>query len=192
MALTDSELIEKIQGGEKHHYSVIIARYKDKAYSLALRILGNPMDAEEALQDAFVKTYNALGKFEGRAKFSTWFYRIVYNTCVTKVNQRGPVYERLEYDDDREYTGTAMLHGSLVELNYETKDMIAFIKKIILELPKKYGTILTLFYLEEMTHEELCEVLQLPLGTVKAHLFRARTMLRERLLRDLGRDAATA
>ena len=181
MALTDNEIIESIRRGEKHQYAIIMTRYKDKAYSLSLRILGNPQDAEEALQDAFMKSYTALGKFEGRSKFSTWFYRIVYNTCITKLRQRGDAYEQIAYDDEAGQDAGSAGFLPLIEMQYETNDLVSFIKKIILELPKKYGTILTLFYLEEMTHEEICDVLQLPVGTVKVHLFRGRALLRERL-----------
>jgi RNA polymerase sigma-70 factor, ECF subfamily len=184
MALTDNEIIEKIRSGDKHQYSLIMARYSDKAYSLSLRILGNTEDAEEALQDAFMRAFNSLNKFEGRSKFSTWFYRIVYNTCVTKLHQRGNEIERIEYEDDRAYSGNETYEYGLGEMTYETSDMNAFIKKAIAELPKKYGTILTLFYIDDMTHDEICEVLQVPLGTVKVHLHRARALLRERLSRE--------
>jgi RNA polymerase sigma-70 factor (ECF subfamily) len=184
MAQTDNEIIEKIRGGEKHQYSLIMARYSDKAYSLSLRILGNAEDAEEALQDAFIRAYNSLAKFEGRAKFSTWFYRIVYNACITKLNQRGTDLDRIEYDDDRQYSDVEVFDSGLSEMTYETRDMIAFIKKVIAELPKKYAAILTLFYLEDMTHEEICDVLQIPLGTVKVHLHRARALLKEQLSKE--------
>jgi RNA polymerase sigma-70 factor (ECF subfamily) len=184
MALTDNEIIEKIRSGEKHQYSLIMARYSDKAYSLSLRILGNAQDAEEALQDAFIRAFNSLSKFEGRAKFSTWFYRIVYNTCLTKANQSGKDFDRIEYDDDLQYSGGENAGSALTEVTYETRDMIAFIKKAIGELPKKYATILTLFYLEDLTHDEICEILQVPLGTVKVHLHRARVLLKERLSKE--------
>jgi RNA polymerase sigma-70 factor, ECF subfamily len=184
MAQTDNEIIEKIRSGEKHQYSLIMARYSDKAFSLSLRILGDAEDAEEALQDAFIRAFNSLAKFEGRAKFSTWFYRIVYNACLTKLNQRGTEFDRIEYNDERQYSDVEMVDTGLSEMTYETRDMIAFIKKVITELPKKYAAILTLFYLEDMTHEEICDVLQIPLGTVKVHLHRARVLLREQLSKE--------
>ena len=184
MALTDNEIIDNVRSGEKHQYALIMSRYSDKAYSLSLRILGNAQDAEEALQDAFIRAYNSLSKFEGRSKFSTWFYRIVYNTCITKLNQRSNDVERIEYNDDLQYSGDGYPDAASGDIPYETRDTIAFVKKVILELPKKYATILTLFYLEDLTHDEICDVLQIPLGTVKVHLHRTQTLLKERLSKE--------
>jgi RNA polymerase sigma-70 factor (ECF subfamily) len=184
MALTDNEIIDNVRSGEKHQYALIMSRYSDKAYSLSLRILGNVQDAEEALQDAFIRAYNSLSKFEGRSKFSTWFYRIVYNTCITKLNQRGNDVERIEYNDELQYSGDGYPDAASGDIPHETRDTIAFVKKVIMELPKKYATILTLFYVEDLTHDEICDVLQIPLGTVKVHLHRARTLLKERLSKE--------
>ncbi|MFI5252571.1 MAG: RNA polymerase sigma factor [Bacteroidota bacterium] len=90
MALTDNELIEKIRNGETRHYSLIMTRYKDKAYSLAKRIVGNSEDAEEALQDAFIRAYNGLGKFENRAKLARGFTGL----CIIRASRKlisGPI-----------------------------------------------------------------------------------------------------
>ena len=86
--LSDWEIIESVKKGNQSDYSIIIDRYKNKAFSLLKRMLKNELDAEEVLQDCFVKAYNSLSKFKGDAKFSTWFYRIVYNTALTKLSSK--------------------------------------------------------------------------------------------------------
>ncbi|MFI5252570.1 MAG: RNA polymerase sigma factor [Bacteroidota bacterium] len=105
----------------------------------------------------------------------------MYNSCITKINQRPDKFERIEFEDSIEYPdaeGDALLTDGV---SFENSDVINYIKKIITEMPKKYSAILTLFYLEDMTHEEICDVLQIPLGTVKIHLHRGRALLRSRI-----------
>jgi RNA polymerase sigma-70 factor (ECF subfamily) len=184
MPVSDSEIIQRVRGGAKHHFALLVDRYKDRAMTLAVRMLKSREDAEEAIQDAFVRAYNAIEKFQGNAQFGTWLYRIVYNVCLTRLGKRKDEFDRVDYDDEREYEQATTFSPSIV-MDYETDDMMRYIKKIIESLPAKYGTILTLFYVQDLTHEEICEVTHLPLGTVKVHLFRARALLQERLQNEL-------
>ena len=191
MPLSDNEIIDKIRHGEKHHYARLIDRYKDKAFTLAVRMLKNRQDAEEAAQDAFIRAYNALGKFEGTAKFGTWYYRILYNVCLTRLGKKKEDIQSIDYDDEREYDAVGTLSQAFHEMELETKDMIGIVKNIIETLPGKYASILSLFYFQELSHGEICEVTELPLGTVKVHLFRARAMLQERLFKELSMERIT-
>ena len=184
MPVSDSEIIERVRGGAKHHFALLVDRYKDKAMTLAMRMLKSHEDAEEATQDAFIRAYNALDKFQGTARFGTWFYRIVYNVCLTRLGKKKDEFDRVDYDDNREYENPAASTPA-ADIDFESEDMIIFIKKTIETLPAKYGTILTLFYVQDLTHDEICEVTQLPLGTVKVHLFRARALLQQRLHNEL-------
>jgi len=86
--ITDQEVIESVKKGNQADYSIIVDRYKNKAFSLLRRMLKNDFDAEEVLQDCFLKAYNSLNSFKGESKFSTWFYRIVYNTALTKLSSK--------------------------------------------------------------------------------------------------------
>jgi|ERR1051326_5965665 RNA polymerase sigma-70 factor (ECF subfamily) len=190
MPISDTEIIDKVRGGARHHFAALVDRYKDRAMTLSIRMLKNRQDAEEATQDAFVRAYNGLDKFEGTAKFGTWFYRILYNVCLTKIGNRKEGF--VEYDDGMEYAdeqrapfgGAGPERKGNLSRDLETRDMIEFIKTIIEKLPPKYSTILSLFYFQELSHEEICEVTRLPLGTVKVHLFRARALLQERLQKE--------
>ena len=86
--LSDQEIIDSVIKGNDSDYSIIIDRYKNKAFSMLNRMLKNEFDAEEVLQDCFLKAYHSLNNFKGEAKFSTWFYRIVYNTALTKLSSK--------------------------------------------------------------------------------------------------------
>ena len=193
MPTSDSDIIAKVSGGAKRQFALLVDRYKDRAMTLAVRMLKNREDAEEATQDAFIRAYNALDKFEGKAQFGTWFYRILYNVCLTKLGKRKDEFASIEYDDEQGYEAAQKVTflGGISEQKvtsdseFETGDLILFVKKIIEKLPDKYGTILSMFYFQELSHAEICEVTQLPLGTVKIHLFRARTLLQEQLKKEL-------
>ena len=188
MPLSDSEIIEQIRKGAKHQFARLVDRYKEKAMTLAVRMLKNREDAEEATQDAFIRAYNALDKFEGTAKFSTWFYRIIYNVCLTKLGQRKEQFESIDYNEETTYGAAESWSNVFEHTEFEMKDLLTFVKNAIEKLPIKYETILSLFYLQDLSYQEICEVTQLPLGTVKVHLFRARALLHERLGKEFQQE----
>lgn len=187
MPQSDNEIIERIRGGAKHYFAQLVDRYKDRAFTLAIRMLKNREDAEEATQDAFIRAYNALSRFEGKAQFGTWFYRILYNVCLTRLGKRKEEFQRLDYDDEIDYN---MLESPFTASDfneYETNDMIEFVKNTMEALPEKYQTILSLFYFQDLSHEEIADVTRLPIGTIKTHLFRARALLQKLLQSAEGR-----
>ena len=184
MPQSDNEIIERIRDGAKHYYARLVDRYKDRAYTLAVRMLKNKEDAEEAAQDAFIRAYNALNRFEGKARFGTWFYRILYNVCLTRLGKRKEEFQRLDYNDNIDYNELESAFTASGYNEYETNDMVEFVKKTMEELPEKYQTILSLFYFQNLSHEEISEVTRLPIGTIKTHLFRARAILQRLLQKE--------
>ncbi|MBI5475718.1 MAG: sigma-70 family RNA polymerase sigma factor [Ignavibacteriales bacterium] len=190
MALSDNQIIDEIRSGKKHYFTALVDRYKDRAFTLAVRMLRNREEAEEAAQDAFIRAYNALNGFEKKSRFGTWFYRILYNVCLTRVAKRKSLPLQQEYDDNIELNGVEFSDEPIEAIDFETQDLIAFVKKSIDTLPAKYQTILSLFYFQELSHEEIGEVTQLPIGTIKTHLFRARTLLQQRLQKELQMEKA--
>src|SRR5437870_4091589 len=130
MPISDSELIRQVRAGTGRSYARLVERHKDRAFSLALRLLKNRQDAEEALQDAFVRAYNALDRFEETAKFSTWFYRILYNVCLSRIGKRDLPTDA--YDDEREYVIAP-------RTEIESRDLLAFVRSTIESLPEKYA-----------------------------------------------------
>jgi RNA polymerase sigma-70 factor (ECF subfamily) len=138
-------------------------------------MLKNDFEAEEVLMDCFLKAYNNLHSFKYESKYSTWFYRIVYNTALTKLSStKRKIENEMSSVDD--------LH--FLESNYNADDLVkndlsVLIKKIISELPPKNAAVVTMFYLEEMSAVEISEVLQISVANVKVILHRSRNSLRE-------------
>jgi len=178
--LSDQEIIDSISKGNQSDYSIIVDRYKDKAFSLLKKMLKNEQDAEETLQDCFIKAYNSLSGFKGEAKFSTWFYRIVYNTALTKLsskkrkteNEMSSVDEHFNLKSDYDYNVS------------ESKDMSEFIIELVNKLPEKHSAIISLFYLDEMSCEEISKTLDISLSNVKVMLHRSRNALKDIIIEN--------
>jgi RNA polymerase sigma-70 factor (ECF subfamily) len=185
MAKPDQEIIRRVLAGEKKAFADLVNRHKDKAMTLAMRMLKNREDAEEALQDAFVRAFHALPRFEWKASFSTWFYRIVYNVCATALSKKNEAYEVSLQDGDE---GEIEIPGDepAPDVEYESTEFQEIVTEEIGKMPEAYASVLTLFFVQEMSYEEIATVTDFPLGTVKVRLFRARMMLRERIARRLG------
>ena len=180
--IADHDIIARILAGDTHRFSVIVDRYKDRAYALASRLLGNREEAEEILQDAFVKAYRSLADFRGESRFGTWFYRILYNACMTRVSRRQGSAASL---DDPETIGgeSAIASNDPDALESITEEeRFEILDAEMQKLPEKFRAVLVLFYVQGQKYEEIAKVLDLPLSTVKTHLFRARALLRTRVL----------
>ena len=178
--LSDQEIIDSVRKGNESDYSIIINRYKNKAFSMLKRMLKNEFDADEVLQDCFLKAYNSLGSFKGEAKFSTWFYRIVYNSALTKLSsQKRKIEAEMSsvednFDLESEYNAD----------DIEKKDLQEFVQDIINKLPGRYSAIITMFYLNEMSIEEISEVMQITVSNVKVMLYRSRNSMRDLVLKS--------
>ncbi len=180
MIQSDRELIAEIQSGKIESFRILVERHKDRAFTLAVRLLKQRADAEEALQDAFLRAFQGLEDFRGDAKFNTWLYRILYNVCMTRLGRAKPEAEQYSFqEEEREELTIQIASGdSLPDEVLEQNEFITLISHEIDQMPEHYRLILTLYYIEELSYEEMSDVLQLPLGTIKTHLFRGRALLR--------------
>ncbi len=185
MTQSDQELIREIQSGKTSSFRVLVERHKDRAFTLALRLLRQRTDAEEALQDAFLRAFQALDDFRGDAKFGTWFYKIVYNVCLTRLGRTKPDTGHFSFqnDEDEKITLHIASDDSLPDEALEQSEFMSLISQEIERMPDHYKTIITLYYINELSYEEMSDVLQLPLGTIKTHLFRGRALLRSTMIR---------
>ena len=173
--LTDVEIIESVKKGNTADYSILIDRYKNKAFSMLKRMLKNDFDAEEVLMDCFLKAYNNINAFKFESKFSTWFYRIVYNTALTKLSSsKRKIESEMSSIDDLHHLESSYNADDLVK-----EDISTLVKKIVNELPPKNAAVVTMFYLEEISTEEISEVLQISVANVKVILHRSRNILRD-------------
>jgi RNA polymerase sigma factor (sigma-70 family) len=184
MIAEESDVIRRAAEGDTRAYGLLVDRYSPYAMTLAMRMLKDRWDAEEALQDAFVRAFRALPGFERRSKFSTWLYRIVYNVCATMLSRRSEHHELSVDDGSAEETAVEIpADDALPDEVMESGEIDRFVREEIARMEEKYASILTLFLLQEMSYEEIMEVTGLPIGTVKNRLFRARMLLRDAVLK---------
>jgi RNA polymerase sigma factor (sigma-70 family) len=167
----DTQLIGRILEGDTSGYAVLVERYKDLAYTIAYRILGQREDAEEVVQDAFVKAFQNLSAFRQKAKFSTWLYRIVYNTAISKQRQRKPGWQSID-----EVTVPYNLMEFMAE---EEEDRHKILETAMKRLPEEDRILLTLYYVDESSVDDLHVILSISRANVKTKLFRARKKLQE-------------
>ncbi|MCI0449918.1 MAG: sigma-70 family RNA polymerase sigma factor [Chlorobi bacterium] len=204
----ESNIIKKIQSGNINAFEDIVNKYKDRAMTLAMRILKNNEDAEDALQEAFVKTFRAIAdkQFEERSKFSTYFYKIIYNTALDFYKKHNAkTYNILNIDakkrsDEGELTDIGQFEMEIDRNKYYSSrvfdpdrraldnELQGIVNKYLDEIPEKYSTILTMFYINDLSHEEIAEALRLPLGTVKNRIFRAKDKLKELLTMEYSAE----
>ncbi|WP_165154556.1 RNA polymerase sigma factor [Parabacteroides sp. ZJ-118] len=185
--MDEQKWIERILAGDTQSFSCLVAKYEKMAYTIAFRILGNREEAEEAVQDAFVKMYRALSNFHFDSKFSTWFYRIVYRTALTASRQQRMFvnYEEAgsidDLSNDEVESATDLLERE------DRKEMIA---RTLRKLPADEALLLTLHYLEECSVEEICQITELSTSNVKVKLFRGRKRFYEVLQDKMKLDTA--
>lgn len=182
----DHEIITRILAGEARAFAELVDFHKDKAMTLAMRMLQNREDAEEALQDAFVRAFKALGSFERKSSFATWFYRIVYNVCCTALSKRDQQFQVSLNHDHAVAQLDLPLDAWNPQAEIESSEFQQAVHEEIESLPPAYSAVLTLFFVQELSYEEIVKVTGLPLGTVKNRLFRARMMLREAVLKRMS------
>ncbi len=173
MQQTDFIHIQKILDGDTAAYSHLVSQYKDMVYTLAFSILKQETEAEDAAQESFIKAYQKLGTFNQKSKFSTWLYTITYRTAVYNLRRRKPMSDL----PSEEVIGNDTAISQLDQLNQEEQQH--YIKSAIKSLPETEGALVTLYYLEENTVEEISEIMSLSKSNVKVKLFRARKKLKE-------------
>jgi RNA polymerase sigma factor (sigma-70 family) len=191
MSDTDREIIQRVLDGDVRSFGFLVDKHKAKAMTLAIRILKNREDAEEALQDAFVRVFRGLSSFEWKSSFSTWLYRIVYNTCATAFGKRNGKHNlSLDVVDEDGPRIEIVSDELLPDMRLESDEFSKIVYEEVEKLPVVYGSTFTLFTIQDMSYEEIVQVTGLPLGTVKARLFRARTMLREAIVKRMDYSLA--
>jgi RNA polymerase sigma-70 factor (ECF subfamily) len=192
----DRDTVENVLRGDTGSYRLLVESYQERAILLALRMLGTREEAEEIVQDAFVSAYRSLSGFRGDSRFSTWLYRIVYNLCLTTLRRRRRRWHREGKPENRDMDperqiGIASDDPTTLEV-LEEADVASLVRREVERLPDRYRIPLTMFYLEEMSYETVAGIMGQPLGTVKTNLFRARTMLRERLQKRYAGEVRAA
>ena len=181
MKMDEKQLVNKILAGDSKAYKTFIDTYKRLVAHVVFRMVYNPTDREDLCQDVFIKAYQNLQGFQFQSKISTWLARIAYNTCVNYLQKmRTPLLgdstpEDLSFESvaTRDMDPYAEAEGS---------DLNRMIRRHVNALPPLFRAIVTLYHLDGMKYDEISQVLELPVGTVKSYLFRARRILKKKLL----------
>lgn len=179
--MEEQKWIERILAGDTQSFSCLVVKYEKMAYTIAYRILENREEAEEAVQDAFVKAYQALPSFRFDSKFSTWFYRIVYHTSLSALRQQRIFTDYEETGSTDLTTGEWETASSLLE----RKDRKEIIVRLLKELPAEESLLLTLYYLEECSVDEIHQITGLTASNIKIRLFRGRKHFYEKLQKNM-------
>lgn len=176
---SDTELINKVLGGDKAAYADLMKRHQRFVFTLALRFAKNREDAEEIAQDCFIKAYRSLNSFRNTSKFSTWLYSIVYTTAMTFLRKK-----RLDVQSIDTEVGLLNVENHVSDLNsdeVEHKSKMVFVNRAIDQLLPDDAAVITLFYQGEQSLEEIGQALGMATNTVKVKLHRARHRLKEKI-----------
>ncbi|MDP2688377.1 MAG: sigma-70 family RNA polymerase sigma factor [Aequorivita sp.] len=173
---TDQEttIINKINDGDTQAFAVLVDRYKDLVFTLAIRMLKNREEAEEVAQDTFIKVFTALPKFKGDSKLSTWIYKVAYNTCLDRIRKNKRGIDEVGIDSFTEHQ-IKTVDNALDAL--EEKEQQQTIQHCLQQLASKDSFLLTLFYFEELSLEEISQIVNMEPNTVKVNIHRARKRL---------------
>jgi len=185
MTTNDQVYIDSILNGDANAFSVLVDRYKDLVFTLALRMMKHTEEAEEAAQDTFIKAYKSLNKFKGDSKFSTWIYRVAYNTCLDRLKKNKRQQYTVEINEYTEHQ-VKTLDNALDQI--EAKEKQQAIQDCLDLLPSEDSFLLTLYYFEELSLEEIGKIVSLKPNNVKVKLFRSRKKLATILKSKLDND----
>jgi len=176
----DTQLVKASQQGDQDAFALLVQKHQRRVFNVSLRMLRDYEEASEVTQEAFLAAWQGLPSFRGEACFATWLYRIAYNCSLRQLEQ---------HKRERALQGAIQAEQILEEVNKErqVEDILelrgrqTLVREQMENLPARYRMVLMLRHLQDMTYEEMAEVLTMPVGTIKTHLFRARHLLKERV-----------
>ena len=178
--ITDLELVNNTKSGDPEAFSELVRRHQHIVYNVAYRFMRDVALAEDMAQEAFLKAYRLLKGFRGDCSFSTWMYRVTCSVCLTELSRRK---RRGEVELLPKHAGASAVYPS------DAIDMPDHIRRCVAKLSDRYATIITLYYLKGVSYEEIAQVMEIPMGTLKTWMFRARKQLRKIVEKELFSDA---
>jgi RNA polymerase sigma-70 factor (ECF subfamily) len=184
----EARLARRALKGDQQAFAEIVALYQDKLYHMAFRMLGSRQEAEDVTQEAFLRVYRNLDRYDESMKFSTWIYRIATNLCIDRLRKRKAIYSLdAESNEHEGLDGYALIPSD--NRTPESETLLTETQRIVREaidtLPAKYKSVMVLRYLHDLSLQEIGEVLDMPVTTVKTRVHRGREFLRKKLERKL-------
>ncbi len=181
------ELVDKVRAGDQRAFADLVRQYQRLVAQIVFRMVPVTADREDICQEVFFKVYQHLPSFRFESKLSTWIGRIACNTSLNFLEKKKlPLYDDLQNDDTPH--DAADPAATTPETVFENRELATLLGREIDKLPPVYRTIVGLFHQQELSYEEISQVLKLPEGTVKSYLFRARKMLKKRLSAAFARE----
>lgn len=180
-------IIDRILSGDKEAFRSLIDGYQRLVGHIVFRMLPGSEEREDVCQEVFIKVYRNLSGFKFKSKLSTWIAKITRNTCINYLEKkRIPHYDDfiLENETIEDFPGGENKPDEIAE----QRNISTILQYELDKLPLRYRTVLTLYHLDEMNYAEIAEIMELPEGTVKSHLFRGRKYLRERVLAKYSKE----
>lgn len=187
---TDEEVVSRVLAGDAALYEILMRRYNQRLYRAVISIVKDTGDAEDVMQEAYVRAYQHLDQWEGRAKFSTWLTRIAVHEALARAERERRYVEMDGAEDGAEPVLPAK--GLSPEEQVSEQEMQKLLETVVLALPQSYRSVLMMRDIEEMSTSEVASVLGLTEENVKIRLFRARAMTRKRLFAMTGAASARA
>ncbi|MCF6093868.1 RNA polymerase sigma factor SigW [Microaerobacter geothermalis] len=184
MEFVEKRLAQLAKKGDRQAFAELVDIYKDKVYHLAYRMLGNTQEAEDIGQETFLRVYSNLARYDEGYKFSTWIYRIATNLCIDRLRKRRQVYS---LDAEVEGTDGLDMYSQISdqrkgpEEEILTSELQGVIQDAIHQLPPKYKNVIILRYVNDLSIQEISEILDIPVPTVKTRIHRGREALRKKL-----------
>ena len=180
-AQQDVELVEKAKKGDQQAYGELLGRYRDAIYFMLLKMVNNPIDAEDLTIEAFGKAFKNIDQYAPNFAFSTWLFKIATNNCIDFIRKKRASHISLDQTADGE---DSLAPSSLIQSDVPdpeaymiNQQKIKHMHKIVSRLKPRYRQLVELRYFKEYSYEEIAVELDIPIGTVKAQLFRARELL---------------
>jgi RNA polymerase sigma-70 factor (ECF subfamily) len=174
---TDKELVRRVKKGDKQAFDLLFGRYQHKILNLVSRYLRDPEDVQDVTQEAFIKAFRALPRFRGESAFYTWLYRIAINTAKNHIvaRSRRPPGTDVDVDDAEFMEGTdALKESESPESALARDELKAAIDRAISELPDDLRSAVTLREFDGLSYEQIAQIMDCPVGTVRSRIFRAR------------------
>jgi RNA polymerase sigma-70 factor (ECF subfamily) len=181
-AVNERELVERCRRGDEGAFQELVDRYKDLVFALIARTVQDRSRAEDLAQEVFLRIHRGLPYFRGEARLSTWIYRIVANVCLQEQARPSAGRETVSLDDD---DGRGRVTVSTPDRRFGDLELRDRLEKAIARLPAHYRLLVAAHYLQGVQYEDLADAMQLPLGTVKTQLYRAKQQLRRLLETEL-------
>ncbi|MBZ0095047.1 MAG: RNA polymerase sigma factor RpoE [Sulfuricella sp.] len=191
----DQQLVERAQHGDKHAFELLVAKYQRKLGRLLSRFIRNPTEVEDVVQEAFIKAYRALPSFRGESAFYTWLYRIGINAAknyLVSEGRRPPTTTEFDSEEAEGFEDADQLRNiNTPENELMSKQVAETVNKAMDSLPEELKIAITLREIEGLSYEEIANMMNCPIGTVRSRIFRARETIAERLRPMLGTDKDT-